>query len=79
MFGDEDTAVPWEQGIELYLAMRRLQKDAVFLQYRGEPHHLQEYANRLDYAIKMKEYFDHYLKGEPAPKWIEEGVPYRGK
>lgn len=79
MFGDEDTAVPWEQGIEMYLAMRRLGKDAVFLQYRGEPHHLQEYANRLDYAIKMKEYFDHYLKGEPAPEWIEEGVPYRGE
>lgn len=79
MFGDEDTAVPWEQGIELYLAMRRLGKDAVFLQYRGEPHHLQEYPNRLDYAIKMKEYFDHYLKGVPAAEWIEEGVPYRGK
>ncbi len=78
MFGDEDTAVPWYQGIELYLAMRRLEKDAVFLQYRGEPHHLEEYPNRLDYAIKMKEYFDHYLKGEPAPKWIEEGVPYKG-
>lgn len=63
----------------MYLAMRRLGKDAVFLQYRGEPHHLQKYSNRLDYAIKMKEYFDHYLKGEPAPKWIEEGVPYRGE
>jgi len=79
MFGDEDTAVPWYQGIEMYLAMRRLNKDAIFLQYRGEPHHLQEYANRLDYAIKMKEYFDHYLRGEPAPKWITDGVPYRGK
>ncbi len=79
MFGDADTAVPWYQGIEMYLAMRRLDKDAVFLQYRDEPHHLQEYANRLDYAIKMKEYFDHYLRGEEAPKWITDGVPYRGE
>lgn len=78
MFGDEDTAVPWYQGIELYLAMRRLGKDAIFLQYHGEPHHLRRYSNRLDYAIKMKEYFDHYLKGAPAPDWITEGVPYRG-
>jgi dipeptidyl aminopeptidase/acylaminoacyl peptidase len=76
-FGDKDDAVPWEQGIELYLAMRRLGKDAVFLQYHGELHHLREYANRLDYAVKMKEYFDHYLKGVPAPAWITEGVPYR--
>ncbi|MCJ7582965.1 MAG: prolyl oligopeptidase family serine peptidase [Candidatus Aminicenantes bacterium] len=78
-FGDEDGAVPWYQGIELYLAMRRLQKDCVFLQYRGEPHHLGKYANKLDYSIKMKEYFDYYLKGSPAPDWIIKGVPYRGK
>ncbi len=78
-FGDEDGAVPWYQGIELYLAMRRLEKDCVFLQYRGEPHHLRKYPNKLDYSIKMKEYFDHYLKGMPAPDWIEKGVPYLGK
>lgn len=79
MFGDEDGAVPWQQGIELYLAMRRLGKDCVFLQYRGEPHHPQKYANKLDYTIKMKEYLDHYLKGEPAPAWLSDGVPYLGK
>ena len=79
MFGDEDGAVPWYQGIELYLAMRRLEKDCVFLQYRGEPHHPQRYANKLDYTIKMKEYLDHYLKGEPAVEWIEKGVLYDGK
>ncbi|MCH8495682.1 MAG: prolyl oligopeptidase family serine peptidase [Balneolales bacterium] len=78
-FGDEDDAVPWYQGIELYLAMRRLGKDSVFLQYHGEPHHLRVFANRLDYAIKMKEYFDHYLKGTPAPEWMTDGVPYRGR
>ncbi len=78
-FGDEDGAVPWYQGIELYLAMRRLQKDCIFLQYRGEPHHLKKYPNKLDYSIKMKEYFDHYLKGMPAPDWIKKGVPYLGK
>jgi len=79
MFGDEDGAVPWYQGIELYLALRRLGKDAIFLQYRGEPHHLKKYPNKLDYSIKMKEYFDHYLKGEPAADWISKGVPYLGE
>ena len=78
-FGDEDGAVPWYQGIELYLAMRRLGKDCVFLQYRKEPHHLQKYANKVDYTIKMMQYFDHYLKGLPASDWIKKGVPYRGK
>jgi len=78
MFGDADTAVPWEQGVELYLAMRRFGKDVVFLQYHDEPHHLKKYPNKVDYTLKMKEYFDHYLKGAPAPAWLAEGEPYRG-
>jgi dipeptidyl aminopeptidase/acylaminoacyl peptidase len=78
-FGDEDGAVPWYQGIELYLACRRLGKNCIMLQYRGEPHHLKKYPNKLDYSIKMKEFFDHWLKGEPAPAWMTDGVPYRGK
>jgi len=78
-FGDRDEAVPWQQGIELYLALRRLDKNVIFLQYRGEPHHLKQYPNKLDYSIKMKEFFDHHLKGEPAPEWMTEGVPYRGE
>lgn len=75
-FGDEDGAVPWEQGIEMYLAMRRLNKPIVMLQYEGEPHHLKKYANKVDYTIKMKAFFDHYLKGEDAPLWWSEGMPY---
>ncbi|MGD8698243.1 MAG: prolyl oligopeptidase family serine peptidase [Gemmatimonadales bacterium] len=78
MHGDEDEAVPWYQSIEFYLALRRLGKHAVFLQYRGEPHHPRKYSNKLDYSIRMKEFFDHHLKGEPAPKWWVEGVPYGG-
>jgi len=79
MHGDEDGAVPWYQSIELYLAMRRLGKDCIFLEYRGEPHHPQKYPNKLDYSIRMMQYFDHYLKGEPAAEWISKGVAYNGK
>ncbi len=79
LHGDIDDAVPWEQSIELYLAMRRNGKEAVFLQYNDEPHHPQTYANKLDWATKMKEWLDHYLKGEPAPAWITEGIPYTGR
>ncbi|MGK0302917.1 MAG: dipeptidyl aminopeptidase/acylaminoacyl peptidase, partial [Planctomycetota bacterium] len=78
-FGDKDGAVPWTQGIELYMAMRRLQKPCVFLQYRGEPHHLKQYANKLDYSMRMKQYLDHYCVGGPAPKWISSGEAYRGR
>jgi len=79
MHGDEDEAVPWYQSIELYLALRRTGKHAVFLQYRGEPHHPRKYGNKLDYSMKMKAFFDHHLKGDPAPEWWLRGVPYSGK
>ncbi|MEJ5245562.1 MAG: prolyl oligopeptidase family serine peptidase [Bacteroidota bacterium] len=78
MFGDIDEAVPWQQGIELYMAYRRLGKNAIFLQYENEPHHPRRYQNKLDYSIKMKEFFDHYVLGKPAPVWIIKGMPYKG-
>jgi dipeptidyl aminopeptidase/acylaminoacyl peptidase len=76
-FGDVDDAVPWQQGIELYMAMRRLNKTAVMLQYEGEPHHLKKYPNKLDYTLKVKQYLDHYLLGKSAPVWLSEGEAYR--
>ncbi|MDP2955154.1 MAG: prolyl oligopeptidase family serine peptidase [Longimicrobiales bacterium] len=77
--GDKDDAVPWYQSIELYLALRRLGKETVFLEYRDEPHHPQKYANKLDWATKMKEWLDYYLKGAPPAPWITEGAPYAGR
>ncbi|RUO31326.1 S9 family peptidase [Aliidiomarina sanyensis] len=76
-FGDKDEAVPWEQGIEYYLALRRLDKPVVMLHYEGEPHHLQQFANKIDYTIKMLEFFDHYLKGEEAPEWWTDGLEFQ--
>ena len=77
--GDADGAVPWYQSIEMYLAMRRYDKDVIFLQYHDEPHHLQKFSNKLDYAIRMKEYFDYYLKGVGEPEWIISGEPFQGR
>ena len=28
-----------------------------------------------DFQIRMKQFFDHYLKDAPAPVWMVEGVP----
>ena len=78
-FGDVDDAVPWQQGIEMYTIMRRLNKPVIMLQYEGEPHHLKKYPNKVDYTLKMKQFFDHHLKGAAAPQWMTEGVPYSEK
>ncbi len=75
-FGDEDGAVDWQQGIELYNAARLVQKPVVMLVYPGENHGLAEKSNQVDYHYRVREWFDHYLKGEEAPTWITEGVPH---
>lgn len=76
MFGDKDDAVPWHEGVQYYLALRRAGKDATFLQYEGEPHHLKKFPNQVDFSIRMMQYFDHYLKGKPAAKWMKEGEAF---
>ncbi len=73
---DQDDAVPWYQGIEFFLALRRLGKEAYMYTYNGEPHHLRRRANQKDYAIRMEQFFDYELKAGPKPMWMEKGVPY---
>ncbi len=29
----------------------------------------------MDFTIRMQQYFDHYLKGAPAPEWMVKGIP----
>jgi len=75
MHNDGDTAVPWYQGIELFSGLRRLHKPVWMLNYNGEPHGLRKQQNRKDWAVRMQQFFDHYLKDAPAPVWMEQGVP----
>ncbi len=73
---DADDAVPWYQGIELYLAMRRLGKEAYLFTYNGEPHGLRKRQNQKDYSMRLQQFFDHFLKGAPEPEWMVKGIPY---
>ena len=75
MHNDQDGHVPWYQGIEYFVALKRLGKPAWMLNYTGEPHWPTKNPNKLDFQIRMKQFFDHFLKGEPMPKWMKEGVP----
>ena len=73
---DADDAVPWYQGIEFYLALRRLDKEVYLFSYNGEPHGLRRRANQKDYCIRLSEFFDYYLKGAAKPDWMEHGIPF---
>ena len=74
-----DGDVPWQQGIELFTALRRLGKKAWMLQYDGEGHILASPRAQKDFSLRMFQFFNHYLKGVRAPTWMTQGVPGRLK
>lgn len=78
-FGDNDGTVDWDQGTEFYNFARRAGKQMVLLVYEGEDHGFSKRPNQIDYHRRILEWFGHYLKGEPAAKWITDGVPFAGQ
>jgi len=75
-FGDKDGAVDWHQGIVMYNAARRENKNMVMLVYEGENHGLAKKPNQIDYHRRVMQWFNHYLKDEPAPDWMTKGVKF---
>ena len=76
-FGNEDGVVDWDQGTEFFNFARRAEKQMVLLVYEGEDHGFRGEANQRDYHRRILEWFGHYLKGEPMPQWIREGIAFR--
>lgn len=75
MHNDQDGAVPWYQGIEIYTGLRRLQKPVWLLNYNGDDHNLMKIPNRIDLSIRMRQFFDYYLQDKPQPLWLSTGIP----
>lgn len=75
LHNDKDGAVDFTQGVEYFNTLRRMQKPVIMLEYIGENHSLAKRVNQRDYTVRMMEFFDHYLKGAPAPDWMVNGVP----
>ena len=75
LHNDRDGAVDFNQGITYYNHLRNLGKDVMLLEYVGENHGLARPANQKDYALRMTEWFDTFLRDQPAPDWLKDGVP----
>ena len=79
MSNDGDGSVPWYQGIEMFVAMRRLGKEVYLLDYNGDEHNPTKRANQKDVAMRMQQFFDTKLRGMPAPDWMVHGIPFQMK
>ena len=79
MSNDGDGSVPWYQGIEMFVALRRLGKEVYLLDYNGDEHNPTKRANQKDVAMRMQQFFDNKLRGMPAPDWMVHGIPFQNK
>jgi dipeptidyl aminopeptidase/acylaminoacyl peptidase len=75
MHNDADGSVPWYQGIEMFTAMRRLNKPVWLLQYNDEDHNLVERKNRKDLSVRFSQFFDYWLKDAKPAEWMINGLP----
>jgi dipeptidyl aminopeptidase/acylaminoacyl peptidase len=73
MHTTNDGAVPFGQAIELFTALRRLNKKVWLLEY-NEGNHAVNGKSADDFSYRMSQFFDFYLKDLPPPKWMMEGV-----
>ncbi len=78
MHNKGDKLVPWTQSVQFYTALRRLQKKVWMLQYDEGGHGVRGTAG-FDFTIRITQFFDHYLKGYPAPRWMTQGIPAKLK
>jgi dienelactone hydrolase len=79
MHGTADPTVSFAEGMNFYNALRYNGKVATLLAYPGEGHGLRGLANKKDLTTRYFQFFDHYLKGAPAPDWLTKGVSYINK
>lgn len=79
MANDNDGAVPWYQGIEFYVGMRRLQKEAYMVVYNGDEHNPTKRANQKDIDQKMQDFFATKLQGAEPTDWMKRGIPFLEK
>jgi dipeptidyl aminopeptidase/acylaminoacyl peptidase len=71
--GNIDGAVSFTQAVEMFNALRRMGNESVvMLEYVGENHVFSPIAQH-DADQRRFEFFDHFLKGQPAPSWWADG------
>lgn len=68
--GEKDQNVNTSQTIEFYLALKRLNKEAIMLYYPNEGHALVHEKTQRDLTRRMQNWFDYFLKDQTPASWI---------
>jgi dipeptidyl aminopeptidase/acylaminoacyl peptidase len=70
----ESTEDYQDQTFQFFTALRRLEKNVWWLKYEKGSHTLNDQDEIRDFTIRDMQFFDHYLKEAPAPKWMTQGM-----
>ena len=70
----KDNQISWRQGLELYMALRRLNKKVWMLQYDNSGHAIYD-EDAMDYTVRLNQFLDYYLKDKRPPLWMTRGIP----
>ncbi|MBO9203276.1 MULTISPECIES: alpha/beta hydrolase family protein [Niastella] len=73
LFHSMTDGLPWEQSIEMFISLRRNSKKTWLLQY-DDAGHVAFGKDAEDFTIRVNQFFDHYLKDKPAPRWMTSGI-----
>jgi dipeptidyl aminopeptidase/acylaminoacyl peptidase len=71
--GDEDTNVPPGESIQMYTALKLLQRPVELVLVKGENHHIITYSKRILWHNTIMAWWDKQLKDQP--EWWEELYP----
>jgi dipeptidyl aminopeptidase/acylaminoacyl peptidase len=82
-----DVNVPFEQNVAFFKALRYFGKKVWMLQYDNSGHIGGAFSKSIvgkddgncDMCTRQLQFFNHYLKGQPAPLWMLDGIPAREK
>lgn len=69
-----DDAVPFNQGIEFYLMLRKLNKPVWLLEYSDANHGVFDPDQSRDFGLRMLQFFNYYLKEKSIPIWMRDGI-----
>jgi len=77
MSDPNDRGVPLSQAIEFFTGLRREGKKAWLLVYKDGAHGVQG-KSAIDYSLRIMQFFNHYLKQTPPPKWMITDISGNG-
>lgn len=74
MHNDSDGSVYPEQTRSMFMVLRSLGKPCWWINYRGRSHVLVEEKDRLDYEKRVADFFNHFLRGDKKPDWMNKPI-----